>query len=97
VNGDKMNSLFDGLNFREKSKNEREGKKLVKDVLKGIVNEFSDKVLALLFIVYRIRNNIFHGVKSFDKWDEQAENILKSSRVLSFTIEEAITRGAVTY
>jgi hypothetical protein len=82
VDGDKMKSLFDDLNFR---KNDR--KNFVANVLRGNGSELSDKVLALLIIVYRIRCNIFHGEKPATTWHSQTENISKASRILSIIIK----------
>lgn len=77
-----MNAIFNGLKFRANDRREH-----VESVLKGQVDDFGDKVLALLIIAYRIRNNIFHGLKSASIWDDQAKNISQASRVLSLIIE----------
>lgn len=82
VAGQKMNARFNGLKFRKNGRRQH-----VESVLKGEVDDFVDKVFALLIIVYRIRNHIFHGLKSAKTWDDQAENISQASRVLSLIIE----------
>lgn len=82
VAGQEMKPRFDGLKFRRNDRREH-----VESVLKGEVDKFGDKVLALLIIAYRIRNNIFHGLKSASIWDKQAKNISEASRVLSLIIE----------
>lgn len=51
---------FAGLNLRE-----NDNRQLVEAVLKGEDGDVGDTVAALLIIVYRLRNNLFHGVK----WD----------------------------
>ena len=78
----KMKPIFDRLHFRPKDK-----KELVESVLKGKEDELGDKMLALLIIAYRIRNNLFHGLKSVDIWNDQVKNISEASRVLSIMIE----------
>lgn len=82
IEGQEMNDTFNGLNFRPNDRREH-----VESVLKGQFADFGDKVLTLLIIAYRIRNNIFHGSKPASIWDEQAKNISEASRVLSLIIE----------
>lgn len=77
-----MKLIFNGLHFRANDKRE-----LVEAVLKGEVDKLGDKMLALLIIAYRIRNNLFHGLKSVHIWNGQAKNISEASRVLSIMIE----------
>jgi hypothetical protein len=82
VQGQEMKYIFDELYFRNGDR-----KEYVESVLKGGMFEINDKVLALLIIAYRIRNHLFHGLKSVDNWDEQAKNISEASRILSIIIE----------
>jgi len=82
VDGQEMKTIFFRLNFRCNDRRDH-----VESVLKGEVDKFGDKVLALLIIAYRIRNNVFHGLKSASIWDDQAKNISEASRVLSLIIE----------
>jgi len=82
VEGQEMKPIFDGLCFRCNDKKEH-----VKAVLKGEMSGVDDKVLALLIIAYRIRNNLFHGLKSANNWDNQAKNISEASRILSIIIK----------
>ena len=51
-------SHFDGLNLRSNDSPE-----LVRAVLKGENINPADNVAALLIVVFRLRNNLFHGVK----------------------------------
>lgn len=55
-----FNSNFADLRLRDD-----DGEDLVKDVLIGSLRDFSSVAFALLLIVYRLRNNLFHG----NKWD----------------------------
>ena len=86
LNGDQMQERFHGLNFR---KNDR--RELVEAILKGTEAGLSDKLHALLIITYRIRNNMFHGLKSVHVWDDQAQNISEATRILSIAIESSNT------
>ncbi len=49
---------FAGLNFRGNDRQE-----LVESVINGSKSDVADIVSALLIIVYRLRNNLFHGMK----------------------------------
>lgn len=82
LNGDQMQEHFYGLNFR---KNDRQ--ELVEAVLRGTESSLSAKLHALLIIAYRIRNNMFHGLKSVHIWDDQAQNISEATRILSVALE----------
>jgi hypothetical protein len=82
VQGQEIKPIFYELYFRDNDREEH-----VKAVLKREIPGIGDKVLALLIIAYRIRNHIFHGLKSVDNWDEQAKNISEASRILSIIIE----------
>jgi len=92
VQGREMKPTFYNLHFQRSDRQD-----YVEAVLKGSVIEFSGKVLTLLIIAYRIRNNLFHGLKAVVEWNEQAENIAEASRVLSFMIEDCITRNTAKY
>jgi hypothetical protein len=84
VEGQNTNYLFEELYFQEREENWKEH---VKAVLKGEIAGIYDKTLALLLVAYRIRNNLFHGLKSVESWDDQAKNISEASRILSIVIE----------
>tara|TARA_B100000768_G_scaffold42271_1_gene41117 strand:+ start:19916 stop:20380 length:465 start_codon:yes stop_codon:yes gene_type:complete len=58
-------------------------KKFVKQVLLGNDNNTSNKTLALAIIVYRYRNNLFHGEKDFMLLNEQEENFSVANQVLT--------------
>ena len=45
------------------------------------------KVFALLMIVYRLRNNLFHGVKKIETFNEQRENLQFASDTLEAVME----------
>jgi hypothetical protein len=58
-------------------------KEFVKQVLLGNDNNTSNIILALAIIVYRYRNNLFHGEKNFMLLNEQEENFSIANQVLT--------------
>lgn len=75
---------FDGLYFRPKDRRDH-----VEAVLIGRRARLSDKALALMIIVYRLRNNLFHGLKTLDMLNDQAPNLDNASRCLAAILESA--------
>lgn len=71
------NGRFEHLNFRNGDR-----KEFVANVLLGNENITSAKVLALTIIVYRFRNNLFHGLKNFIQIDQQEENFRNANQIL---------------
>jgi len=59
-----------------------DNRNLIERVLKKEANEVSDVVAALLIIVYRYRNNFFHGIKWEYGFKEQLENFRISNELL---------------
>lgn len=78
VRNGKVNLRFTDLNFGQKGKS-KEGKDLCKRVLEG---DEKDELKCMLHIIYRYRNNIFHGTKPFTNIESQRENFEKSYQVL---------------
>jgi hypothetical protein len=74
--------LFAGLNFKR-----NDHRILVERVLNGETRDVSDIVGALLLIVVRLRNNLFHG----EKWEygirEQEANFVNASQVLMLVMD----------
>ncbi|MFD1260362.1 MULTISPECIES: hypothetical protein [Entomomonas] len=77
ISNDGTNYLFDDLYFRKPDK-----KELVKAVLLGETNEPEETLAAILIIVLRLRNNLFHG----EKWSygirDQQDNFKQSIDLL---------------
>lgn len=63
------NRRFDNLNFRNADR-----RALVESVLLGNAGNVHEIVLALAIIVYRFRNNLFHGLKDIRLIHEQSQN-----------------------
>lgn len=78
-----INFRFDGLNFRR-----NDNRELVEAVLLGDIDDHAEKVKALLIIVFRLRNNLFHGLKwAYEMRDQQANfehGIMVMTNVLDF-------------
>ena len=78
---------FDGLNFRPGDKRSQ-----VEAVLQGAAMDPKDKVLALMIIIYRLRNNLFHGLKTLDMLNDQVSNLTNASRCLAAILEAIPSR-----
>ena len=77
-----IGSRFSHLHFRRGDRQE-----LVEAVLLGTVTEDARKLLALLIIVYRLRNNLFHGLKSVAILNDQVHNLNTASQLLAAVLE----------
>lgn len=73
---------FRTLNFRSGDREEE-----VAAILTCENPDFKSKVFALLIILYRIRNNLFHGLKSIDMLNRQAVNLNVACNALAIIIE----------
>lgn len=71
------NERFEHLNLRDNDRRE-----LVENVLVGTNIEISNIVLALTIVVYRYRNNLFHGLKQMQFIDQQKENFENANSIL---------------
>jgi hypothetical protein len=63
------NTRFDNLHFRANDRKES-----VRQVLLEQVNTVPEIILALMIIVGRFRNNLFHGIKDIQVIDQQKTN-----------------------
>lgn len=87
-----VNDRFDNLNFRPRDRRE-----FVEEVILNHNHITKDSILALLIIVYRLRNNLFHGLKSFNLLHNQAENLNYASTFLSLVMECLKVRRNIQY
>lgn len=60
---------------------------LVRAVIEGADNDPRDRMLMLLMIVWRYRNNLFHGAKWAYQLRNQRENFTQANRVLMRVLE----------
>lgn len=82
VNKGNTNCLFSKLNLRD-----NDDPNLVSAVLKGENTDIAEIVTAILTIVYRYKNNLFHGMKWIYNLKGQTENFNKANRILARAIE----------
>ena len=82
VTADKINGHFDEL-----FGNNRSGKSIVKNTLESSCASPYSKAEALLIIVYRLRNNFFHGTKIKYEFKDQYKNFYHANSVLRQYIE----------
>ena len=61
---------------------------LVQAVIEGHNNDPRDRMLALLMIVWRLRNNLFHGAKWSYQLRDQRENFTQANSVLMRLLEK---------
>ena len=83
VSSGKVNYKFNSLSFRSNDK-----KELVKKVLESDECDTGIVIKALLIIVYRLRNNLFHGTKRIETLDTQIDNFKITNKLLATVIEQ---------
>jgi hypothetical protein len=69
------------LEFRPRDRRDH-----VESVLLGETNGKGAVLLALLIIIYRLRNNLFHGLKTLDILNDQVENLKTATYCLSIVL-----------
>jgi hypothetical protein len=82
--GIEFNELFTDLNFRAVDRQD-----LVEKVLSGVQNDPHSQALAVMIIIYRLRNNLFHGLKSIPTLNDQVVNLDMACRALAAIVEAA--------
>lgn len=73
---------FNGLNLRK-----NDNPALVEAVLSGANADPADSVLSLLIVVYRLRNNLFHGLKWAYELRDQLGNFTHANMALMRALE----------
>jgi len=68
-----INEIFKSFSF-DKNNTCNTYKKFVKEKLKAQEVTLKEQIQALLYIAFRLRNNLYHGVKDVKKLYEQNEN-----------------------
>ena len=76
-----MAKPYNGLNYK--------GKSLKTGILMGLDTKASEqqKTVALAFIVFRLRNNLFHGTKGQYGFSGQLENFRQANALLRVWID----------
>ena len=80
---------FDGLNLRANDRPE-----MVKSVLNGENQDAVVTVSTILIIIYRFRNNLFHGAKWQDQLRDQFENFSNANYILKKILVQKGNLGA---
>ena len=80
------------LHFRD---NDR--RPLAEALVSGATNDPAEMLKGLLIIVYRLRNNLFHGVKWTYRIQGQLENFRHANAILMATTDMAQAAGLVQY
>lgn len=83
IENDEINFRFDRLRLRANDRRE-----LVEGVLKGIETDPQSVLLAILIIVYRYRNNLFHGEKNIRDLPNQTDNFRNANQLLMVFMEK---------
>jgi hypothetical protein len=81
LNG-QINERYAYLNFRENDK-----EPLVRRVLLGGESTDHEKILAIGIVVYRYRNNLFHGEKDFAQLDGQTDNFRNANKFIMILLD----------
>lgn len=82
VNGTSMDDRFKQLRFRKNDCEEE-----VRQALLGQDTDDSEIVFALLMIVRRLRNNLFHGYKAAYGFQDQKSNFEYASKLLMLIVD----------
>lgn len=80
--GSKFNDRFNDLRFRPNDRRDH-----VEAVLREQKADTASQLLATMIIVYRLRNNLFHGLKTVDMLNDQAANLDMASKALASILE----------
>lgn len=82
VTGAEFNNRFERLEFRSGDCREH-----VEAVLRSEKKDPESQLLAVMIIIYRLRNNLFHGLKEIDTLNDQVPNLTMACRVLAAIVK----------
>lgn len=74
--------IFEGLKFRPRQ-TEQEAKQKVTETLTDKIYDSAENLKSLLFILYRLRNNLFHGEKEVVRLNGQMDNFTVANDLLA--------------
>lgn len=83
INEGETNERFELLYFRPNDRRE-----FVRQVLLGELTGVRDILLAIVIIVYRFRNNLFHGLKDIQEIDQQHSNFETANSFLMTFLDQ---------
>ena len=85
VEGGQTTSLFNNFKFGKNNQDGKVFKDFVIDVL--LTPEAGQQKQVLLYIAFRLRNNLYHGIKDVSRLYEQNENFRQINRLLMALID----------
>lgn len=85
-NDNSVNELFENLNFRD-NRTDIEYKALLKEILENPNSVIKNKLLANFIIIYRLRNNLFHGSKNIATISEQNVSFEIANKIIMDFLE----------
>jgi len=87
VENRQITPLFKEFRFGRNVQEGQRYKDFVREVLLSVEACKQKQVEALLYIAFRLRNNLYHGIKDVSKLYEQNENFRKINRLLMSLID----------
>jgi hypothetical protein len=83
INAGETNERFEFLYFRPNDRRE-----FVRRVLLNELTDIGDVLLAIVIIIYRFRNNLFHGLKDIQVIDQQHTNFETANSFLMIFLDQ---------
>ncbi len=84
------NELFNGFKFGKNGSDGEIYKAFVKDKLIMENPTQQEKIQALLYIAFRLRNNLYHGIKNVSRLYEQNENFRQINTLIMSIIDKKL-------
>ncbi len=78
----KLNNRFERLRFKRHDCREH-----IEAVLRSEKDDPESQLLAVMIVIYRLRNNLFHGLKEIDALNDQVPNLTMACLVLAAILE----------
>jgi hypothetical protein len=87
--GDKLTSAFDRFNLNAKDR------LYVETVLRANTNDEAAILSGILIMIYRLRNNFFHGTKWSFEMIDQFENFHNGNKILMAVVDMRLHSGSI--
>ena len=81
-----FNKLFERL-WDQRDRPRRDCREHVEAVLRSEKNDPESQLLAVMIVIYRLRNNLFHGLKEIDTLNDQVPNLSMACHVLAAIVK----------
>ena len=79
----RINAKFNALKWENSRRNGMEAKLEITSVLKGEIDDIEKVVRSLLAIIFRLRNNFFHGKKWVYQLQDQVDNFRMANGLIA--------------